>query len=97
MANLEIRATGEGVRIAIRVKPRASKTRIVGVREGLLEVAIAAPPVDGAANQRLIEFLARVCGVPKKDVTILLGDTGRQKVIAIAGLTPAVLAERLAL
>ena len=46
------------LRLKVRVKPRASKSRVLGTRDGVLEVAVAAPPVDGAANEELVRTLA---------------------------------------
>ncbi len=77
------------LRIQVRVKPRASKSRIVGVREGALHVAIAAPPVDGAANLELVKTLAQSLGVAKSRVRLVSGQSGRDKVVAVEGLDEA--------
>ena len=77
------------VRIRVRVKPRASKSRILGVREGMLEVALAAAPVDGEANAELIRTLASAFGRGKSAIEIVSGDASRSKLVAIAGLTEA--------
>lgn len=79
------------VRIAVHVKPRASREGVVGVRAGVLEVALAAPPVDGEANDALVRLLAKLAGVPKRDVTIVVGAHARRKVVRIAGITADVL------
>jgi uncharacterized protein len=84
------------VRIEVRAKPRASKTRIVGVREGALEIALAAPPVDGEANAELIAALARVLGVPKSRVTIVRGASGRNKLVSVDGVGAADVRARIA-
>jgi uncharacterized protein (TIGR00251 family) len=83
------------VRFRVRVKPRASKTRIVWVREGVLEVAIAAPPVDGAANSELICLLAAALERGKSAIEIVSGEGSRSKLLSIAGLTPAELVAKL--
>jgi uncharacterized protein YggU (UPF0235/DUF167 family) len=59
-------------------------------------VRLAAAPVDGAANEALIEFLSRVLDVPKRNITIAGGERSRNKRLRIAGLSPAELASRLA-
>ncbi len=80
--------------LAVRVKPRASVSRVLGVRAGALEVAVAAPPVDGAANAELIATLAKWLRLPRTALTVITGATGRQKVVAISGLTETELRSR---
>lgn len=74
-----------GVVLELLVQPRASRTRAVGEHDGRLKLQLAAPPVDGEANEALIEFLARALGVRKADVTIQRGETGRRKTVRVAG------------
>jgi uncharacterized protein (TIGR00251 family) len=79
--------TKEGaVRLVVRAKPRAHKSRVVGVRDGALDVQLAAPPVDGAANAELARTLADAAGVPKSAVRILRGESGRNKLVEIVGV-----------
>jgi uncharacterized protein (TIGR00251 family) len=77
------------------VKPRASRSRILAVREGVLDVAIAAPPVDGAANSELICLLAARLARGKSTIEIVSGEGSRSKLISIVGLTPAELVAKL--
>jgi uncharacterized protein len=77
-----------GVRFDVRVQPRASRSEIVGEQEGALRVRIAAPPVDGAANEALIELLAKALRVAKRDVKIVQGAASRRKVVEVDGVTP---------
>lgn len=63
----------------IHVQPRAGKDEIVGLHGDRLKIRIKAPPVDGKANRHLTEFLAEVFGVPKRDVVLLAGESGRDK------------------
>lgn len=95
MTGLDLRQDSDGVRLRVRVKPRASKSRVVGVREGALEVAVAAPPVDGEANAELVAFLAKRLGVGKSSVSVVSGDTGRNKLIRISGVDKDVLLRTL--
>lgn len=81
--------------LSVRVIPRSSKSRIDGRRGDALLVRLAAPPVDGAANEALIDLLAREFQRPKRDITILSGQSSRDKRIDIAGLSEAEGAERL--
>jgi uncharacterized protein (TIGR00251 family) len=73
-----------GVSLGVRVKPRASRSRVLGVRSNELEVAVAAPPADGAANEELVRVLAEYFEVPKSAVTIARGHASRSKLVRIA-------------
>ena len=81
--------------LAVRVIPRSPKSKIDGRRGDAVLVRLAAPPVDGAANEALIELLAREFARPKRDVNILSGHTSRDKRVDIAGVSDAEGAERL--
>jgi len=80
--------------LTVRAKPRASVSRVLGVRAGALEVAVAAPPVDGAANAELVATLAKWLRVSRTALTVITGATGRHKVVAVAGVTEAELRSR---
>jgi uncharacterized protein (TIGR00251 family) len=86
----------DGVRFSVRVTPRASRNEIAGSQEGVLRVRLCAPPVEGAANKALVSLLAGVLGVPKRDVEVVAGHTGRQKVVHAAGISPREASTRLA-
>jgi len=73
-----------GATVRVRVKPRARESRVLGVKGGELEVQVAAPPVDGAANEELIRALSRHFKVAKRDVTIISGQAGRTKLVRFA-------------
>lgn len=75
----------------VRVVPRASRSEIVGEQEGVLRVRLAAPPVDGAANEELIRILARALKVSRTSVTIIAGQTSRLKRVAVSGIEPNLL------
>ena len=76
-----------GVDIAVLAQPRASRSRLQGEHDGRLKVQLAAPPVDGEANQALVELFADLFSVPKRQVSLATGQTGRRKVIRVAGLS----------
>jgi uncharacterized protein len=79
---------GEGetsIVLDIRVVPRASRTEIVGLHDGALKVRLAAPPVDGAANEELTGLLAKRLRVPRSAITILSGVGSRTKKVRIQG------------
>jgi uncharacterized protein len=73
-------------RISIYVQPRASKTMIAGLHDGGVKVRLAAPPVDGAANAALIEFVAERLRIAKSRVRIVTGHSGRRKVVEVDGI-----------
>lgn len=86
-----IRATAEGVTLAVRAQPGARKTAITGLYgEGpaaQLKIAVKAPPLEGRANQALIAFLAETFSLPQSHVQILAGELSRSKVFLLRGLT----------
>ena len=85
-----------GAAIAVRVTPRSSKTAITGVMEdGTIKIRLTAPPVDGKANQTLIEFLSKVLGCAKKDIEIIAGETGRNKLITIVNMDSEEVQQRI--
>ena len=73
----------------IRLQPRGGRDQVVGERDGAVLIRISAPPVDGKANAALIAFVAKTIGVPKSAVTIIRGETSRNKVIRVEGHAPA--------
>jgi uncharacterized protein (TIGR00251 family) len=73
----------------VRLQPRASRNEIAGVHDGALRIRLHAPPVDGAANDALVAFLAERLAVPRRGVRIVTGATSRTKIIEIEGVTSA--------
>ena len=90
-----IRATPDGIVIDVRVMPRAGRAGIAGTRDGALLVRLNAPPVDGAANAELVDVLADVLDVPRRDVSIVSGTTSKQKRVRVVGITADRAASRL--
>ena len=86
-----------GVLVHVRVIPRARRTEVSGRRGDAIVVRLAAPPVDGAANDALIAFLAERLGIGQRQITIVRGATARDKTIAIEGLAPGEIPRRLGL
>jgi len=85
-----------GSALSIKVTPRARKNEIVGVMaDGTLKIRVTAPPVGGKANEAVIELLADVLKVSKSKIEIVAGETGAQKLVSIADLTPAQVEELL--
>ncbi|TSE21429.1 hypothetical protein Talka_00097 [Tepidimonas alkaliphilus] len=75
--------------LTIYCQPGARQTRLAGLHGGLPKIQLAAPPVDSAANEALIAFVAERCGVPRSCVRIVRGHTSRTKRLAIDGLDNA--------
>ena len=78
--------SGDGIIFKVQVVPRASRSEIVGEHNGALRVRIAAPPVDGAANEELVRLLARALRVPRSAVEISAGHSAKLKTVRVAGL-----------
>ena len=92
---LSVNETDKGVTFSVKVHPRARKNAITGLVGDALKLALTAPPVKGRANQAVIEFFAELFEIPRSSVTIASGETSRNKLVRIAGLTKAVVAARL--
>ena len=85
------------VLLAVHVQPRAARTEVVGLHGNALKIRIKAPPVDGAANDELIRFVAERLGIARADVELVAGGTGRAKRLRITGAwsTPGAVRDRL--
>lgn len=79
-----------GAAITVKVLPRAKKTEVVGVMEdGTYRIRISAPPVEGAANRALIEFLSQALNIPPSRIDIVAGQFSERKLVSLVGVTPA--------
>ena len=92
---ISIRDTSDGATFQVKVQPRAKKSSIVGEVGEALKLALTAPPIEGRANQACIAFLAELLNVPRSSVTIATGQSSRNKVIRVAGMTAKQVQERL--
>lgn len=92
---IPIRDTTAGATFAVKVHPRARKDAVTGEVGEALKVALTAPPVEGRANEAVVEFFAKLLRVSRSSVTIAAGESSRQKIIRVAGLSAAAVAERL--
>jgi len=81
--------------LRLRVKPGARRERLIGAHGGALKLEVAAPPERGKANGAVVALLARVLGVPRRDVAVVTGGTSQDKVVEVVGLDTAEVAERL--
>jgi uncharacterized protein (TIGR00251 family) len=92
---IPVREHDDSVTFAVKVHPRAKKNAITGEGGDALKISLTTPPVEGRANEACIEFFAKLLKVPRSSVTITSGQTSRNKVIRVAGLTAQLLRERL--
>jgi uncharacterized protein (TIGR00251 family) len=83
-------------RVPVKVHPRAKRTRLNGRFGDAWKLDLAAPPVDGKANDECVRFFAELAGVPRSRVRIVSGATGRLKVVEIEGIAQEDLNSRLA-
>ena len=90
-----IRSNGSGVFLSCHVQPGAKRTAVAGVYGTALKISLAAPPVDGKANKELCVFLAKKLKLPKSAVTLVSGQTSRDKVVFLPDVTPDRLAAAL--
>ena len=81
--------------LAIKLQPRAASTEIGPVLGNELKIKVTAPPVDAAANEALVRFLADRLGCPRGAVRLVRGQTSRHKIVAVTGLSAALAAARL--
>jgi uncharacterized protein (TIGR00251 family) len=77
-------ARGDGVLLQLSVMPNAKRTVVDGLHDGALRVRLAAPPIDGRANEALVAWLAKSMGVAKRDIELLRGESSRRKQVAVA-------------
>jgi uncharacterized protein (TIGR00251 family) len=87
--------TATGVRVDVEVKVRASRSLVLGIKANRLSVALAAPPVDGAANAALIETLAEHFDLPRRQVRLIAGERSRRKVVELSGSSKAAFLARI--
>lgn len=93
---IPLHETAKGITFAVKVQPRARKNAITGTVGDALKLALTAPPVEGRANQAVIEFFAELFAIPRSSVTIASGESSRNKVIRIAGVSKGAAEQRLA-
>lgn len=90
-----LREQGGEVRLAVKVQPRASRNAVAGVVGAELKVLVTAPPVEAAANEALLAFLAERLACPRRAVRLVRGQTSRHKVVAVQGLPGATVLAKL--
>ena len=86
---IAIQQHGDSVTFSVKVHPRARRERVAGVLGNALKLEITAPPVEGRANEACIQFFADLLKVPRSSVTIAAGNSSRNKVIRVTGISAA--------
>jgi hypothetical protein len=82
---LRVQRSGNSVRFAVHVQPRAARTEIVGLHGDALKIRVTSPPVEGAANEAIVEVVAAALGISRREVRIVAGATSRQKTVEVDG------------
>lgn len=93
---IPVQESEKGIVFAVKVQPRARRNAVIGAVGDALKLAVTAPPVDGRANQAVIEFLAELFEISRDSVTIASGETSRNKVVRIAGISKHAVEVKLA-
>lgn len=93
---LEIKSYKAGIQFAAAIQPRASRNQILGIHNHCLKIKLTSPPVDGAANQACIKFLAKAFGISPSRISIVKGETNKNKIIQIEGIDPQTFMNTLA-
>ena len=93
---IPVQESAKGITFAVKVHPRARKNAITGTVGDALKLALTAPPVEGKANQAVIEFFADLFAIPRSSVTIASGETSRNKIVRVAGVSRPVAEQKLA-
>ena len=87
------RVAGDGrITLTLHIQPGAKKTEFAGLHGDALKIRLAAPPVDGKANDALVKFVAETLGLPKSAVSLKSGQTSRRKVLEVTGADQTVIA-----
>jgi uncharacterized protein (TIGR00251 family) len=85
---LNIQPHAEGATLPLRVQPKAKRNAVQGEQAGALKVSVAAPPEDGRANDAVLALLREEFGLPRSQLALLAGQTSRNKVVLVRGVTP---------
>ena len=87
--------TEKQTKITVQVHPNAGKNMVVGFSDNILQIKIAAPPVEGKANRELIKFLSKLIDIRKSDISIDQGTNGRRKIVTVYGIEHDELVKRV--
>ena len=91
-----LKESANGIYLAIKLRPRASRQQISGLHGAELKVSVTAPPVDAAANRALVDYFAELLDISRSQVELVKGQTSRHKTLHITGVPAAVIRDKLA-
>ena len=94
--NLPVQPRDGGLQVALLVQPRASRNEIAGIQNARLKIRLTSPPVEGAANQACLRWLAKWFRLPPRQVTLVRGASSRNKVVHLQGIDETTFYQRLA-
>jgi uncharacterized protein (TIGR00251 family) len=92
---IKFTVTDSGVSFSVKVQPRASRSGMAGELDGALRIRLAAPPVDGEANEELVSLLAKLLDIPRRQIEIISGQKSKNKVVRVTGVSAAICEEKL--
>jgi hypothetical protein len=84
---IKLTAKDKWVSFAVRVQPRAARSQVAGEIDGALKLRLAAPPVDGAANEELIRLIAKLFDAPRSRVALIAGQSSKNKLVRVSGIS----------
>jgi uncharacterized protein len=84
---VDLRANGDNITFSVRVQPRASRSQIAGEIDGMLKIRVAAPPVEGEANEELIRLIAKLFEIPRANVALIAGQSSKNKLVRVSGIS----------
>ena len=93
---IQIKQCKEGIRFSAAIQPRASRNKILGIHNHCLKINLTSPPVDGAANKACIKFLAKAFGLSPSRISIVRGETSRNKTIQFQAMDEQTFLKKLA-
>lgn len=82
-----LRASKEGLILEVVVAPRAKRSKFVGFHGGYPKISLAAPPIEGRANEELVSFLKELLGIPGRDIELIRGDASKRKAVLLRGIS----------
>jgi uncharacterized protein len=89
------RMSDSQTKVPVKVTPNAARNEILGLKNGVWRIKIAAPPDKGKANKELVAYLSELLGLKKDDLAVLRGHASRDKVVSVEGLSQAEIDQRL--
>lgn len=90
-----MKVSKEGVLVEVYVAPRAKRSQLTGLHGGYPKIALAAPPIEGRANEELIAFLRDLFGLPRSRIELVRGDTSKRKLLLLKGVSVEQARQRL--